>query len=128
MTISAYITILDREYDALLGLDDDGELLVVSNAPLPRSVATALAGYAPQLKSYFILGNRDTDLSLGQMAKELRALGFIRFETGVWGHVDGDEVGDHIVAGIIDLDDQRHATRSRAQRADQFVRALRDRH
>jgi hypothetical protein len=100
MTVAHYVRIIEQRFDALLGLDGD-RLLIVSNTPLPRAAATALAGYAAQLIWYFESG-RDSELSLEKMEQELRALGLMQMGNGAWTHPSGDDMADLIVAGVLD--------------------------
>ena len=127
MTVSQYVQLIETKHQTLLGLDDD-QLLVVSNARLPRSVALALVGLAPQLVRYFQSGV-DRDLSITLRERELKALGLIRigYDRRLT-HPDGDEIADQIIAGVLDHDDAERDTLDRNRRTSQFLRALRDRH
>jgi hypothetical protein len=107
MTASRYVQIVEEQLETLLGLDAKGGLLVVSESRLPRAARQALAGYAPQLVQYFQTGI-DRELHPGRMQDELESLGFVFLEdAGVYSHLDGDDVGDRILAGIISGDTAR---------------------
>ena len=73
----------------------------------------ALAGYAPQLVQYFTTGV-DRELHVGRMKDELESLGFIYLEdAGVFAHLDGDDAGDRILAGIVSSEVARAETQHR---------------
>jgi hypothetical protein len=100
VTASRYVQIVEEQLNTLLGVNAEGGLLIVSERPLPQDARHVLAGYAPQLVQYFQTGI-DRDLHVGRMHDELESLGFIQLETGDYCHVDGNDVGDRILAGII---------------------------
>ena len=119
MTISTYVRRIETQFNALLGLDD-GDLLLVTDAPLPRAAQVALAGYAPQLVTYFTTG-RDAELSIGQMTRALERLGLLQMPNGHWSHPDGDDAADAIVAGLVAPEDAARLAVARDARRREFA-------
>ena len=115
MKVSRYVQIIEEQLHTLLGLDNDGGLLVVSDGRLPREAQQTLAGYAPQLIQYLTTGV-DVELNVRLMQSELESFGFMQLETGAWTHPEGNGVGDRIIAGVISAAAARGETKERERR------------
>jgi len=124
MKASKFIDSIERAFDVAMA-DQDDRVQVLGHEKLPRHIAQAVAAHRAELLRY-LRTKQDVSLSPLRARNELRRLGFGQVPElgGIWVHPDGDDVGDAIVAGLLDPDAVREDVEDRNVRLRRMALGL----
>jgi hypothetical protein len=115
MTARQFIEEIERTRGVVFVAQSD-ELLVLRPDSLTPHDRRVVRHHAPELVAALHGENRPLRPAID--FDRYSALGFVRIpETGAWTHPEGDEVGDRILAGLVDFDVAEHDATDRRRRA-----------